>query len=229
MIDPQCDIDRVEAEAARRGVEITHVFETHIHNDYVSGGLTLARRHGATYALSADEPVAFGDERLGVRDGDTIHVGALDIDVIHTPGHTPHHLSYVVRLGADDAALFSGGSMLHDSTGRTDLFDLEAAEMLARAQWRSVRHLAASLAPGTTLCPTHGYGSFCASAPATTAGSTTVGEQYLRNPALLQDEQTFVSEILRHRRPHPRYYGHMAPLNRRGYCGTLLPSRTLAN
>jgi uncharacterized NAD(P)/FAD-binding protein YdhS/glyoxylase-like metal-dependent hydrolase (beta-lactamase superfamily II)/rhodanese-related sulfurtransferase len=220
VIDPQCDIARVESEAERRGVHITHVFETHIHNDYVSGGLVLARRLGATYALSADEPVAFGDERLGVRGGDTIHVGSLEVDVVHTPGHTPHHLSYVVRLGADDAALFSGGSMLHDATGRTDLFDLEAAEMLARAQWRSVRRLADSLGPETVLCPTHGFGSFCAASGPSSAGNSTVGEQFLRNPALLHDEQTFVSNLLRNRRPYPRYYGHMAPFNRQDTAAT---------
>jgi hydroxyacylglutathione hydrolase len=218
VIDPQYDIDRIESEATRRGVAITHVFETHIHNDYVSGGLTLARRSGSSYVLSADEPVAFADECLGVRGGDAIRTGALDIRVIHTPGHTPHHLSYVVELGLDDSALFSGGSMLHDATGRTDLFDAEAAELLAHAQWRSVRQLATTLHPDTLLCPTHGFGSFCAAGPSGPLDATTIGEQLTRNPALVHDEQTFVSEILKGRRPYPRYYSYMAPLNRRGYC-----------
>ena len=216
VIDPQCDIDRIQAEADRRQVTITHVMETHVHNDYVSGGLALSRRTGSAYVLSADEPVSF--DRTCVRHGDTLEVGGMSVEVVHTPGHTPHHLSFVVRLGSEHPALFSGGSMLYDATGRTDLFDPEATEMLARAQWRSVRNLAHSLDPDTLLHPTHGFGSFCSSGSATAVGSMTVGEQALTNPALMRDETSFVEQMIRDRRPFPRYYSHMAPLNRRGAC-----------
>jgi hydroxyacylglutathione hydrolase len=216
VIDPQRDISRLEAEASRRGVTISHVLETHIHNDYVSGGLSLSRSCGASYVLSADEPVTFAAERTGVRHGDVFRSGALEIEVMHTPGHTPHHLSYIVRMGLDDAALFSGGSMLHGSTGRTDLFDSAATEMLARAQWDSVHRMADNLDPLTTLYPTHGFGSFCASAPTQMNSDETLGEQWRFNPALMYDEHRFVSELLRNQRPHPRYFTQMAAINRRG-------------
>lgn len=216
VIDPQCDIVRPLAEASRRGVTITHVLETHIHNDYVSGGLALARKSHAAYIVAADEPVAFGAERTGVRDGDVFRAGSLEIEVMYTPGHTPHHLSYVVRKGADTAALFSGGSMLHGATGRTDLFDPAAAELLAHAQWHSAHRMADALNPLTSLYPTHGFGSFCSSAPTQSASDQTLREQWMSNPALLHDEQRFVSDLLRYQRPHPRYFSHMASLNRDG-------------
>ena len=105
----------INAAAERAGVEITAVADTHIHNDYVSGALGLARRHGADYLLSAGEHVDF--ERVGVRDGDVVPVGALEVEVIATPGHTRHHQSFLVRPqqpGPGDApgALLSGGSLL---------------------------------------------------------------------------------------------------------------------
>jgi hydroxyacylglutathione hydrolase len=218
VIDPQCDISRPLLEASQRGVKITHVLETHIHNDYVSGGLALARRSGASYILAADEAVTFGAERTGVRDGDVIRAGSLDIEVMHTPGHTPHHLSYVLRMGGDEAALFSGGSMLHGATGRTDLFDAAATEMLAHAQWRSTHRMAASLDPLTSLYPTHGFGSFCSSAPTHMSSNQTLSEQWTSNPGLIHDEQRFVDELLRYQRPHPRYFSQMAAMNRHGKC-----------
>jgi hydroxyacylglutathione hydrolase len=138
--------------------------------------------------------------------------------VMHTPGHTPHHLSYVVRSDAHDATLFSGGSMLQGATGRTDLFDGAATEMLARAQWRSVHRMAESLSADTLLYPTHGFGSFCSAGPPQADADGTLREQWGRNPALVNGEQRFVGEQLRSLRPHPRYYSHMAPLNRQGQC-----------
>lgn len=216
VIDPQCDISRPLTEASRRGVRITHVLETHIHNDYVSGGLTLARSSKATYLVAADEPVAFSAERTGVGDGDLVRTGKLDIEVLHTPGHTPHHLSYVVRMGTDAAALFSGGSMLHGATGRTDLFDPAATEMLAHAQWRSAHRMAETLKPQTSLYPTHGFGSFCSSAPVQSIVDETLSGQWATNPALVFDEERYVSELLRFQRPHPRYFSHMASINRHG-------------
>jgi hydroxyacylglutathione hydrolase len=88
VIDPQRDIDRVLEVAAARGVEVTHVFETHIHNDYVSGGLALARRSGAGYHVNAADTVAFS--RVGIGDGDTIAAGrSMRVRVIATPGHLP--------------------------------------------------------------------------------------------------------------------------------------------
>ncbi|NNE95899.1 MAG: MBL fold metallo-hydrolase, partial [Acidimicrobiales bacterium] len=94
VVDPQRDIDRVLTAAADAGVQITHVAETHVHNDYVSGGLTLVRVTGAAYVHADAEPLRF--DHVAASDGDRFEVGTLGVEVVHTPGHTPHHLSYVV-------------------------------------------------------------------------------------------------------------------------------------
>jgi glyoxylase-like metal-dependent hydrolase (beta-lactamase superfamily II)/rhodanese-related sulfurtransferase len=214
-IDPPTDSERVVAEADRHGVTISHVLETHIHNDYVSGGLTLARRCGAVYGVAAGEPVAFGPYRRGLRHGDTVLSGSVRVTVRHTPGHTPHHLSYIASTGHGADAWFSGGSLLYDTTGRTDLYDPDATDVLARAQWRALNEEVKQLPPETLLYPTHGFGSFCAAGAAVEGtGPVTLGEQLHRNLVLTRDENTFVSEVRQNRGPFPRYYAHMGPLNR---------------
>lgn len=218
VIDPQRDIDRVEAAAHEAGVRITHVAETHLHNDYVTGGLILAEKHGAEYWVNADDHVAFA--RLPVSDGQVLSVGRLTVKVVATPGHTHTHLSYVVRDEAHDAgteAVFSGGSLLYGSVGRTDLVSPEDTAALAHDQYNSVRRLIASAHPDAALYPTHGFGSFCSIGPASSQESSTLGEQTDSNHALTDsNEEHFVSELLENIRAYPAYYAHMSPLNAEG-------------
>jgi hydroxyacylglutathione hydrolase len=216
VIDPQRDIDRVLTAAAARGVAVTHVFETHIHNDYVSGGLALARRCGAAYHVNAADAVAFG--RVGITDGDVIKVGqSIQVRVIATPGHTYTHLAYALEDGAtgEAVAVFTGGSLLHGSTGRPDLLGAGHTLTLAAAQHASARRLARVLPDRTPVCPTHGFGSFCA---ATAAGATasTIGEEKRSNPALTLEEDGYVAALLAGLDVYPAYYAHMAPANRTG-------------
>ena len=173
VVDPQRDIDRVLAAAASRGVRITHVFETHIHNDYVSGGLALARVTGAAYHVNAADAVTF--DRVPVREGDILGVGdAMTVRVLATPGHTFTHLSYVLRDAAAGrvAAVFTGGSLLYGSTGRPDLLGPAHRATLAAAQYASAGRLASELPDDTPVWPTHGFGSFCTASPGTAALGT---------------------------------------------------------
>jgi len=221
VVDPQRDIDRVLAAAAARGARITHVFETHIHNDYVSGGLVLARATGAAYHVNAADEVAF--DRIGVTDGDAIEVAdSMRVRVIATPGHTFTHLSYALEDTAAGrvAAVFTGGSLLHGSTGRPDLLGPAHKATLAAAQHASARRLASALADETPVCPTHGFGSFCT---ATQSGGTqsggsasTIGQEKLVNPVLTQDEDQYVAELLAGLDAYPAYYSHMGPANAAG-------------
>ncbi|MCB0896740.1 MAG: MBL fold metallo-hydrolase [Nocardioides sp.] len=219
VVDPPRDVAPVERAVAAAGVEIAAVADTHLHNDYVSGALGLARRHGADYLLSADEPVGF--ERVGVRDGDVVPVGRLDVRVLATPGHTRHHQSFLVRHHDHPdraAALFSGGSLLHGTVGRTDLVDDRLTHALARQQWASARLLGA-LDPATSLHPTHGFGSFCAGSPVAdhpTSTARTIADEQHTNPALLTNRERFVAALVAGFGPIPRYYAQMAPLNRAG-------------
>lgn len=215
VIDPQRDIDRVERLLDDRGLQLTHVFETHIHNDYVTGGFDLARRRGAEYVLSADDEVAF--DRTGARDGDEFLVGDVVVRALHTPGHTPTHLSYVVVEDGEPVAAFTGGSMLYGTVGRTDLISADATEGLTRSQFRSVRRLAAELPGEAGVHPTHGFGSFCSSTSSSGSDSSTIDEERKSNVALtVDDEDLFVDRLLSGLTAYPRYYAHMAPINRQG-------------
>ncbi len=215
VIDPQRDIDRVQS-ALEDGVSIAAVAETHIHNDYVTGGLELAKQAGADYLVCADNEVDF--DRRPVSDGDVLSFGELEVRVIATPGHTHEHLSYAVSQRGDDrVAVFTGGSLLYGSVGRTDLVSEDATDELTRAQYRSARKLVADLPDSAEVFPTHGFGSFCSSGSAAGGDSSTIGEEKKRNDALTEDdEDTFVTKLVENLTAYPSYYAHMGARNAEG-------------
>jgi hydroxyacylglutathione hydrolase len=209
VVDPQRDIGRFLEPAERAGASIRFVLETHLHNDYVSGGRTLAAETGAELVLPAAAGAAFRYtpafhlEDLG--DGD------LAVRPIHTPGHTPEHTSYLIIVGGEPVAIFSGGSLLVGSAGRPDLLGWERADSLARLQYRSVHRLA-GLPDEVGLFPTHGEGSFCTASGAGRTTST-IGEERRTNPVLAYpDEDAFVAGQLSGLQPYPTYYAHMGPI-----------------
>jgi glyoxylase-like metal-dependent hydrolase (beta-lactamase superfamily II)/rhodanese-related sulfurtransferase len=215
VVDPQRDIDRILVAAADRGVAVTHVLETHIHNDYVSGGLALARETGAAYHVNGADDVAL--RRTAIGDGDVIEAGAMRVRVLATPGHTWTHLAYVVtdaRTG-DVAGVFTGGSLLHGSTGRPDLLGARHAPALAAAQHVSACRLAALLPGHTPVYPTHGFGSFCAAGPASSgpAGSSTIAGEARTNPVLTMDGGRYVASLLAGLDVFPAYYTRMGRAN----------------
>jgi glyoxylase-like metal-dependent hydrolase (beta-lactamase superfamily II)/rhodanese-related sulfurtransferase len=215
VVDPQRDIGRFLAVADEAGVRITHVVETHIHNDYLTGGCALAQAAGAEYVVAASEEVGFA--RTPARDHETFGAGLLRVTPVHTPGHTPGHLSYIVSEDAGaPAVVFTGGSMLFGAVGRTDLISADQTDRLTRAQYRSVRRLADELPDEVQVYPTHGFGSFCSATP-TSGDSSTIGRERTINSALTSsDEDTFVKELLAGLTAYPRYYAHMGPANRSG-------------
>jgi hydroxyacylglutathione hydrolase len=227
VIDPQRDTDRVTALAAEHGVRITHIAETHIHNDYLTGGPALAAATGAAYLVNAADPVAF--DRTPVRDGDTVEVGdGLRLRVLATPGHTFTHLSYVLESAGQAAGVFTGGSLLYGTTGRPDLLGPQHTGALARAQYASAQRLAGL--PGTTpVFPTHGFGSFC-SAGQSGGQSSTIAAEKLANPVLALDERAYLDGLLAGLDAWPSYYAHMGPANLAGPPGADLspPSQAAA-
>ncbi|MER6468091.1 MBL fold metallo-hydrolase [Streptomyces collinus] len=215
-VDPPRDIDRVIEAAARRGVRIAHVVETHLHNDYVTGGPELARVTGAAYLVPAAARVSFA--RTPVHDGDRTVVDAaagLTLRAVATPGHTPHHTSYVLEEDGTPVSVFTGGSLLIGTVGRPDLVEPRLTERLARAQHASAHRLATELPDDTTVLPTHGFGSFCSSGQAH-GESTTIGKEKASNEALTRDVDTFVDDLLAGLDDVPAYYTHMAPANAAG-------------
>lgn len=231
VVDPQRDIDRVERILAEHGVKVTHVAETHIHNDYVTGGFELARKHGATYVVPGDVDLAFLAEPfvLPVTDGAKFTVGEFEVTAIHTPGHTPHHISYSAQKDGHPGAVFTGGSMLFGSVGRPDLVSPDLTEKQAHDQWHSVQRLATDLPDDTGIFPTHGFGSFCSATQAAGGYESTVAKERLGNPALTQSESEFVTALLNGLDVFPAYYAHMGPANAAGPADIDLELPKIAN
>jgi hydroxyacylglutathione hydrolase len=214
VVDPQRDIDRVEQVLSDNNLTLGAVVETHMHNDYVSGGLVLSQNYQATYITSAEDPVAF--KRTAAHDLDEFTIGNFGIRALHTPGHTFTHLSYVLHdESGKPIGIFTGGSLLHGSTGRPDLLGDSFAAELARLQHGSAHRITELLDDSTPIYPTHGFGSFCA-ATSTSGTSSTVKDEKLGNPALLLPIEQFVTQTLAGLDDFPAYYKHMGPRNHAG-------------
>jgi len=229
VIDPLRDVDAYITVAQAEGLRISYVTETHIHADFVSGSRELAARSGATLCLSAeggaDWQYAFAEHDGAhlLRDGDRIAVGNINLDVMHTPGHTPEHLSFVVTdtpSGVGPIGVVTGDFVFVGDVGRPDL--LEKAAHVADTMEASARTLFASLARFRTLpdhlqvWPGHGAGSACGKALGAIPSST-VGYEKLANWGVIErDEDAFVRVVLDGQPDPPRYFAEMKRINREG-------------
>lgn len=217
VVDPRRDVD-VYLEAAKAdGVRITHVIETHLHNDYVSGGRDLAALTGATHVIGAGAGLAY--EHRGVRHGESLDLGGLRFTALETPGHTPEHVSYAVAdtSRADEPVLlFTGGSLLVGAVGRTDLLGEENAVPYGRAMFRSLHEVLLPHEDFVGVYPTHGAGSLCSTGIASTPNST-IGFERRYNPMIQPAEvEGFVRVLLRDQPAFPHYFARMRPLNQAG-------------
>ncbi len=210
-VDIQRDLDRFENVLDGVNASLVAVFETHIHNDYVSGGKRLAEHHGATYVLPAGTGAPY--DHSAFSDGDSLAVGGWVMRGLHTPGHTHDHMSYVLESPDGPVAIFSGGSMLVGAVGRSDLLGPDHTETLLRGQYESMHRITEGLPDPALVAPTHGSGSFCSASDVADTTST-VGEEKLRNPALIASSvEDFASSQVLGYKQFPIYYRHMAPSN----------------
>lgn len=210
VIDPQRDIEPYARAAADRGCRIVLALETHLHNDFVSGARRLAQA-GATVVAGRAGELAY--PHRAADDGDVIELGSLRIDVRATPGHTPEHLSYLVR--GDPPLLFSGGALSPGGAARIDLFGPDEARRLAGLAHATVRRLL-SLDGRTEVLATHVGGSFCSSG-AHGPGDTTIAIERERNRfATVPDAEAFLTAALREIPPAPGYYPAVRARNRSG-------------
>ncbi len=217
LIDPLRDVDRYLDAAQAERVQITHVFETHVHNDFVSGGRELAARAGARIVASAGASLVFDHTAVG--DGDRVAVGDLAFTVLATPGHTPEHVSFLAQDTAtpsEPPVLFSGGSLLVGAVSRTDLLGHEHAMGLAHQLYHSLQEKILPLGDEVAVYPTHGAGSFCTAAPGAARG-TTIGQERRSNGLLqLATPDAFADAVLASMPSYPTYFHHMRALNQRG-------------
>jgi hydroxyacylglutathione hydrolase len=218
VVDPRRDVDIYLETARASGLRITHVLETHLHNDYVSGGHELATLTGAAHVIGAG--AALRHDHHGVRDREVVDVGALRVTALDTPGHTPEHVTYAVAdtTRADEPILLlTGGSLLVGAVGRTDLLGAEHAIPYAHAMHRSLHDVLLRHEDYVGVYPTHGAGSLCSKGISSTRSSTIGFErrfQPLLDPSLDADE--FARRLLAGQPAFPRYFARMRPINQAG-------------
>ncbi|MEK7880003.1 MAG: MBL fold metallo-hydrolase, partial [candidate division NC10 bacterium] len=216
VIDPVRDIDYYTSIAANRGVKIAYVLETHVHNDFISGARELAAQTGCQVGASASGGLLFPSLRL--REDDELELGEFQIRVLHTPGHTPESISFLVVEDGKPTAIFTGGALMLGGAARVDLLGNRIAPFLARWLHHTIHEKLLKLPDSVAVYPTHGAGSFCSVAPyASNAVSSTIGEERQRNPFAAETEEAgFIRFALTGLGSYPRYYPYMADINRRG-------------
>ena len=216
VIDPVRDIDHYTSIAANHGVRISDAFETHVHNDFVSGTRELASQTGCQVGASASAGLLFPSLRL--QENDEFDLGEFQLRVIHTPGHTPEHISFLVVENDRPTSIFTGGALIHGGAARVDLLGNRVAPFLARWLHHTVHEKLLKLPDDVTVYSTHGGGSFCSAAAESDGGApSTIGEERQSNPFAAQvNESDFVQFALAGLGSYPKYYRYMADINRRG-------------
>jgi hydroxyacylglutathione hydrolase len=213
VVDPVRDVEPYVRFANQQRLRLAYSLETHLHADFVSGSLELARL-GATILAPRGGHAEFRHRPLD--DAEEHDLGGLVLRGIGTPGHTPEHLSYLILDGSHPAALFSGGALIVGSVARTDLISPEQTEPLARALFRALRDRILPLPDALPVYPTHGAGSFC-SAPGTGERTTTIGRERVSNPLLsAPDEDAFLQRLTAGLGSYPEYFLRLREMNRRG-------------
>jgi len=214
LVDPDRGAARYVEAAEARGWEIVAVFETHLHADFVTGSLEVGSATGATVHLPVEAGAGFSHR--GLVPGERIQIGDVEVETIASPGHTPEHLSYVVRRGGGPPLLFSGGALIVGGAARTDLIGPELTEQLTRAEFHTLRESFRELPDETLLLPTHGGGSFC-SVGSSRERTSTLGRERAANPLFLQDrEEEFVRWFPTTFPAVPAYFSRMRPINQTG-------------
>lgn len=224
VIDPKRDVDTYLEIAKQNKMQITHVAETHIHADFLSGSRELAALTGAKLYLSDEGGPGWDYEfdHVGLKDGDTFMVGNLKIEVLHTPGHTPESISFLLTdtpASPKPVMLFTGDFVFVGDIGRPDLLE-EAAGMVgtkevgAEQMYRSINRFNA-LDDYIQVWPGHGAGSACGKALGAVPSST-VGYEKIRNWAFQYEnnEPGFVKYLLEDQPEPPRYFAMMKKLNK---------------
>lgn len=229
VVDPHRDTDVYLRAAEQEGMRIRYVTETHIHADFLSGSRQLARRSGATLLLSAEGGpdwqygFAAADGATLLRDGDVIRLGRVTLGVLHTPGHTPEHLSFSITDGAasdEPMGVLTGDFVFVGDVGRPDLLEKAAGvtgtmEAGARVLWESLERFR-RLPDYLQILPGHGAGSACGKALGAVPSSTLGYEKLVNWAFQCVDEDDFVAKVLADQPEPPVYFAHMKRMNRDG-------------
>jgi hydroxyacylglutathione hydrolase len=213
VVDPRRDADIYIAAAAQHGLRIVAALETHIHADFVSGARELALAGARTIAGPG---ASLGFESQEIRDGERLAFGDLQLECLHTPGHTPEHISIVARQRGEPARVFTGDTLFVGAVGRPDLLGEEQARQLAGQLYDSLFGKLLTLDDAVEVHPGHGAGSLCGTAIGTEPHST-VGQERRFNPTLQhRSREAFVAAMLADLPETPPYFKEMKRINQEG-------------
>jgi hydroxyacylglutathione hydrolase len=217
VVDPSRDVDMYLDEAAKQGLAIRWVLETHLHADFVSGHREIAARTGAT--IGVGEKAEAGYPHRGLKEGDEIAVGGVRLRSLETPGHTPESLCFVVYEGADGPpwGVLTGDTLFVGDVGRVDILSSRLpVRELAGMMYDSLHQKLLALPDETRVYPAHGAGSLCGRSIGKETWST-IGRERAMNPALVDHgRDAFIADITRDVPETPVYFLHSRDLNRAG-------------
>jgi hydroxyacylglutathione hydrolase len=220
VVDPRRDVAAYVELAKKHRLRIRYAIETHIHADFVSGARELADRTGARIRASVEGGSQYGFPIDPLRDGDVIRVGGVELKAIHTPGHTPEHMSFLAsQRGANNRAwaLFTGDFLFAGSVGRPDLMGVDNTDRLAKKLWDSLGTAFTELPDELPIYPAHGPGSPCGAGITERDGQATLGVERTSNPAMQFDRRNaFIEDLLFNQPPVPYYWPRMKDVNARG-------------
>jgi hydroxyacylglutathione hydrolase len=217
VIDPRRDVDIYLAVAQQHQMRIVNILETHIHADFITGSLELSARTGSPISVSAHADVKF--DHLPLEDRSTYSVGQYQLQVIHTPGHTPEHVCFLISGGEGSQepwGLFSGDLLFAGEVGRPDLLGEDLEEQLVRDLFATLQELSSSLGDEIIVYPAHGQGSPCG-ASIGERQVTTIGYEKQNNLTLqIDNEEEFIQTIRESLSPAPSYYQRVKKVNTAG-------------
>ena len=216
VVDPQRDVDQYVDEAARNGLAIRYIIETHLHADFVSGHRELAARTGAKIVMGAKANAAF--PHTPVADGDVLRLGSVELRALETPGHTPESICWLVMQDGRPARLLTGDTLFIGDVGRPDLAGSRGLtpQQMASMMYDSVHQKLLMLPDDVEVWPAHGAGSACGR-NISRETSSTVGAQRRTNYALQpMSRDDFVKMMTTDLAPPPPYFARDAEINRRG-------------
>lgn len=217
VVDPQRDVEIYLQTAAERGLKIRHIFETHLHADFVSGHTELAARTGATIYIGAAAGAKF--PHVDVRDGFELQVGKAQIQVLETPGHTPESICLVITDQEKSGlpwAVLTGDTLFLGDVGRPDLSPTHTPPQLAGLLFDSLHNKLMTLPDSVLVYPAHGAGSLCGR-NMRAERSSTIGTERLTNYALqIRTREEFIKQLTTNLPTRPEYFAQDAQINREG-------------
>jgi hydroxyacylglutathione hydrolase len=216
VIDPMRDVQIYIDAAKDMAMKITHILETHMHADFISGHIDLAGATGAVIVVPESAKCSFPHK--GVSEGDVLNIQDLEINILETPGHTPEHISYVVTdksRGREPVCVFCGDTLFVGDAGRPDMFP-ERAKELASKLYSSLHEKLLKLPDFCEIYPAHGAGSLCGRAMGAKRASTIGYEKKFNAPLLIADADLFIKSLTTNMPPVPDHFSRCSAINGKG-------------